>query len=156
MWRRYTPRSAICARVTLIVSCLAVGALTILADACWAEVSAQDQPRTPDWVILSVFGIGIFAILASWIIIPIVFAYRCQLLELLDLVKRGQVLKVVTVLYVVLIIFTLGLLNILKSDHLSTLLAAIIGYVLGESAARGIGDDSEKSPPQSKEQREKE
>jgi hypothetical protein len=136
-------------RSAFIVSCMIAGTLAILVDAGWAESNLQQRKSPEDWVILAVFGIGIGAILVSWIVIPYIFAQNNKLDDLLDLVRHGQGIKFVTVLYVVLIIFTLGLLNLLESSHLSTLLAAIIGYVLGEATAR-IEREPSKKPAEEK------
>ena len=75
---------------------------------------------------------GIGAITLAWVGIVWMFAWRKALNDLLDLAKRGPVIKFVTVTYIIVVIVTLSLVGQLESSHVSTLLGAIAGYVLGD------------------------
>jgi hypothetical protein len=83
-------------------------------------------------LVLQMFGIGISAITVAWMGIVGLFAWKNALNDLLDLVKRGPVIKFVTVTYIIVVIVTLSLVGQLESSHVSTLLGAIAGYVLGD------------------------
>jgi predicted small integral membrane protein len=86
--------------------------------------------------ILFMYGIGVAAIALAWISIVGLFAWKGKLDELMDQVRDGPLIKFVTVTYIIVVIVTLGLIGKLESAHVSTLLGAIAGYVLGERSGQ--------------------
>lgn len=99
------------------------------------EAAAQGHGVTPapldPWILGLMFGIGIVSIAAAWIAVPMIFARNGQLPALIDLLKRGAVMRFVTVTYIVIVTVTLALIDRLDGDKVATLLASIAGYVLG-------------------------
>jgi hypothetical protein len=85
--------------------------------------SAKPFELTSD-LVLWMYGIGIGAITLAWVGIVWMFAWRKALNDLLDLEKRGPVIKFVTVTYIIVVIVTLSLVGQLESSHVSTLLGA--------------------------------
>jgi len=102
-------------------------------------------PQPSEHLIFWIFTIGIFSITLSWITIPVVFVYRNKVDDLFRLVQQGSVIKFITVTYIVLVVVTLGLIGRLEPDKISTLLAAILGYILGEAGGRVAATSA--SPP---------
>ncbi|QRN97769.1 hypothetical protein JRI60_01390 [Archangium violaceum] len=96
-----------------------------------APESSKQFELTPD-LVLWMYGMGIAAISIAWVLIAWLFARNKALGDLVDLVKRGPLIKFVTVTYIIIVIVTLSLVGQLESSHVSTLLGAIAGYVLGD------------------------
>lgn len=117
-----------------ISACVVPFFLLFAAESAYAQTTAAASPS--ESLIKWIFTIGISSITVSWIVIPILFALRGELPSLYRLVQQGTVIKFITVTYIVLVIVTLGLINKLESDKISTLLAAILGYILGEAGGR--------------------
>src|ERR1700687_3011337 len=67
--------------------------------------------------------------LITWTSIPIIFAWQGKLDDLLDILRRGTVMRFVTVTYIVLVVVTLALVGRMDGDKVSTILASIAGYV---------------------------
>src|SRR5262249_16100876 len=109
-----------------------------------AEINRVNEPAAtsdikdpPDNdVIKLIFLVGMTSITVSWIMIPALFAWRGELAQLYRLVQQGSVIKFITVTYIVLVIVILWLIGRLADDKISTLLAAILGYILGEAGGR--------------------
>jgi hypothetical protein len=118
---------------------LAAG-LTLLPGLALAQDSESPTrfELTPD-LVKCMYLSGILAISLAWVGITLLFAWRNSLDVLIDLVKRGPLIKFVTVTYIIIVIVTLSLVGQLESSHVSTLLGAIAGYVLGD---RGREDRS--------------
>jgi hypothetical protein len=83
--------------------------------------------------ILMMFGIGIGTIAVTWTLIPWIFARQNQLDDLIDILKKGTLMRFVTVTYIVIVVVTLAIIDRLDGDKVSTLLASIAGYVLGQT-----------------------
>jgi hypothetical protein len=82
-----------------------------------------------------VFCFSILMLAAFWAFTITIFGSKNELALVADLTKSGLVLKLVTVVAIVAIIFILGLVGRVESNQVTTVLASIAGYVLGESAA---------------------
>src|SRR5262249_44485420 len=106
-----------------------------LSTAMAESASASSKQPLANWVILTLFGVGIVCIAASWIIVPIVFARRAHLDDLIDLLKRGTVMPPVTQSYIVIVAVTLAIIDRLDGGKVSTLLGSIAGYVLGQATS---------------------
>ncbi|WP_257461479.1 hypothetical protein [Archangium lipolyticum] len=111
---------------------LAVG-LILMPVLVLAQAPESPKPfeLTPN-LVLAMYGLGIAAITVAWVAITWLFARKNALGDLIDLVKRGPLIKFVTVTYIIIVIVTLSLVGQLESSHVSTLLGAIAGYVLGD------------------------
>jgi hypothetical protein len=110
-------------RVALLLAAVALPAA--------AQNHGADPPTLGPWMIGIMFAVGILAIAATWIAVPMIFARNGQLPALIDLLKRGAVMRFVTVTYIVIVTVTLALIDRLDGDKVATLLASIAGYVLG-------------------------
>jgi hypothetical protein len=98
----------------------------------WAATdSSQSQLSEP--LIKWMFTLGIVCIAVTWTSIPIIFAWQGKLDDLLDILRRGTVMRFVTVTYIVLVVVTLALVGRMDGDKVSTILASIAGYVLGQT-----------------------
>ena len=97
-----------------------------------SDVPAKDALKFT----LTVFWASLVALTVFWAVVVIVFAQGKELDRLIDLTKSGLVLKLVTVVAIVAIIFILGLVGRLTAESVTTLLASIAGYVLGESSGK--------------------
>lgn len=144
----------------LLLSCNACISSPGLAAQQSAQPSAQTTPGTQpspqntqplsESLIRWIFTVGIVCITVSWITIPFLFAHQGKLEELLDLLRRGTVMRFVTVTYIVLVVVVLALIGRLEGDKVSTLLGSIAGYVLGQATNRppdkgkGAGTGNEK------------
>ncbi|HEX5752434.1 MAG TPA: hypothetical protein VFZ09_39880 [Archangium sp.] len=131
---------------------LTVG-LTLLAGLALAQDTESPKrfEMTPN-LVLWMYGLGIGAISVAWVAIVWLFAHKDALSDLLDLVKRGPLIKFVTVTYIIIVIVTLSLVGQLESSHVSTLLGAIAGYVLGDHGREDrrpehVGPEPLPSPP---------
>jgi len=125
-------------RVVLLLIALSLSAGTALAQGHDAI-----PQKLSDTMIGVLFGFGILAIAATWIAVPLIFARNGQLPALIDLLKRGTVMRFVTVTYIVIVTVTLALIDRLDGDKVATLLASIAGYVLGSvTGAREERDES--------------
>ena len=116
---------------------LVVLAFSLPAAAQAATQTQQLSEPTIKWI----FTFGIVCIAISWVMIPLIFAYKNKLEEMLDLLRRGTVIRFVTITYIVLVIVTLSLIGKLDGDKVATLLASIAGYVLGQATSpdrRGV------------------
>jgi predicted small integral membrane protein len=116
---------------------------TVLALERWARAADVDRVAVlhheldmSERGILFMYGIGVAAIALAWISIVGLFAWKGKLDELMDQVRDGPLIKFVTVTYIIVVIVTLGLIGKLESAHVSTLLGAIAGYVLGERSGQ--------------------
>jgi hypothetical protein len=98
-----------------------------------AALGAQISEQTA----LVMYVVGVVSVAMSWVTIVALFAWRNELPSMMNLIMRGPVIKFVTVTYIVVVIVTLGLINRLEHDDISTLLAAIAGYVLGDRRSEG-------------------
>ena len=112
-----------------------------------AESSAKTEPvpdmKTAFWM----YVIGIVAVGLAWTVVPLVFVLKGETKTLVDVLKQGTALRYVTVTYIVLIVVTLALVGKLEGKEVSTLLAGIAGYVLGQS---GRQRDSEHAADETK------
>jgi hypothetical protein len=116
--------------------------LSIVARAAMAQGHESTVRPLSDQMVGIMFGIGIVAIAGAWVAIPLIFARFGKLDELIDLLRRGAVMRFVTVTYIVIVVVTLALIDRLDGDKVSTLLASIAGYVLGSAtSARESSDD---------------
>ncbi len=82
------------------------------------------------------FTLGLVCVSVTWVAIPVIFAYKNKLDEMLDLLRRGAVIRFVTITYIVLVIVILSLIGKLQGDKVATLLASIAGYVLGQATSQ--------------------
>lgn len=111
----------------------------------WASTDAQST-QISEPLIKWMFTLGIVCIAITWTSIPIIFAWQGKLDDLLDILRRGTVMRFVTVTYIVLVVVTLALVGRMDGDKVSTILASIAGYVLGQTThsvhkEKGIGSD---------------
>jgi hypothetical protein len=116
---------------------------SLYAGTAVAQTQAQPRPPLSNMMITAMFGAGILAIAATWITVPIIFARNGHLGDLIELLKRGAVMRFVTVTYIVIVTVTLALIDRLDGDKVATLLASIAGYVLG--SATGAREEREES-----------
>jgi hypothetical protein len=79
------------------------------------------------------FTVGVLCIAVTWTAIPVIFAAYGKLDEVIDLLRRGTVVRFVTITYIVLVIVILSITGKMDGDKVSTLLASIAGYVLGQA-----------------------
>jgi hypothetical protein len=107
----------------------AVGAAQSGVQTSEAPKPQQLSEPTIKWI----FSIGLACVSIAWVLIPMIFAYQGKLEEMLDLLRRGAVIRFVTITYIVLVIVILSLIGKLEGDKVATLLASIAGYVLGQS-----------------------
>src|SRR5262245_6810946 len=107
----------------------------------FATLFQSNEPVQPmnlsEPLIKWMFTLGLICISVTWTSIPLIFAYKDKLDEMLDLLRRGTVIRFVTITYIVLVVVTLALVGRLDSDKVSTLLASIAGYVLGQATSSG-------------------
>lgn len=115
-----------------------------------AQGGGDATPKQPlqENLILWMFGGGIAAITISWLLVPYIFASRGKLDDLVDLLRHGTVMRFVTVTYIVIVVVTLAMVDRLDSDKVSTLLASIAGYVLGQATAPRERERGEEKAPQ--------
>jgi hypothetical protein len=131
---------------------LTVG-LTLLAGLALAQDTESPKPfEMTSNLVLWMYGMGIGANSVAWVAIVWLFAQKNALSDLLDLVKRGPLIKFVTVTYIIIVIVTLSLVGQLEGSHVSTLLGAIAGYVLGDHGREDrsldqVGPEPLPSPP---------
>lgn len=110
--------------------------LMLIAGAAVAATEHNVPERAlPDGLILQMFGLGIGTIAITWVLIPAIFAWRNQLDVLIDLLKEGAIMRFVTVTYIVIVAVTLAIIDRMDGDKVSTLLASIAGYVLGQAVS---------------------
>lgn len=124
--------------------------LFVMAQMIFAGAAMAETPDKPHLVLSEtmvgvMFGIGIFAIAGAWVAIPLIFAKFGKLDELIDLLRRGAVMRFVTVTYIVIVVVTLALIDRLDGDKVATLLASIAGYVLGSATSQKESNDDEKN-----------
>jgi len=98
------------------------------------HIEAAPTPLPKD-IILWMFAGGIGAISVTWVLVPWIFAKRDRLDDLVDLLRHGAVMRFVTVTYIVIVAVTLAIVDRLDGDKVSTLLASIAGYVLGQATS---------------------
>jgi len=99
----------------------------------WAANDQALQQTISEPLIKWMFTLGIVCIAITWTSIPIIFAWQGKLDDLLDILRRGTVMRFVTVTYIVLVVVTLALVGRMDGDKVSTILASIAGYVLGQT-----------------------
>ena len=109
--------------------------LLILCDSssAWSADQAVVPQTIGEPLIRWIFTVGIVCITISWISIPILFAWQGKLDEMLEVLRKGTVLRFVTITYIVLVVVTLALIGRLDGDKVATILASIAGYVLGQT-----------------------
>ena len=113
-----------------------VMSLFLSAGSALAQNHVNPVPTTPPLptnVIMWMFIGGIGAISITWVLVPWIFASRDKLDDLVDLLREGAVMRFVTVTYIVIVAVTLAIVDRLDGDKVSTLLASIAGYVLGQA-----------------------
>ena len=120
---------------------LAIVALAVVAPSAMAESADKPHFVLSQTMVGIMFGIGIFAIAGAWVAIPLIFAKFGKLDELIDLLRRGAVMRFVTVTYIVIVVVTLALIDRLDGDKVATLLASIAGYVLGSATSQKESSD---------------
>jgi hypothetical protein len=114
-------------------SVLLTSLLFIAGSAMAQGQAAAGQTPLPKDIILWMFAGGIGAISITWVLVPWIFASRDKLDDLVDLLRHGSVMRFVTVTYIVIVAVTLAIVDRLDGDKVSTLLASIAGYVLGQA-----------------------
>jgi len=121
-------------------ACCAIAFLTAISStSTWGAEQSNTPQSISEPLIRWIFTVGIVAITVSWITIPVLFAWQGKLEEMLDLIRRGTVMRFVTVTYIVLVVVTLALIGRLDGDKVATILASIAGYVLGQTTQRPQG-----------------
>jgi hypothetical protein len=125
--------------------------LTLTPGLVLAQPAGESKPfEMTETLVRWMFAIGIIAISAAWVAVTAVFAWKNSLNQLLNILMRGPLIKFVTVTYIIVVIVTLSLVGQLESSHVSTLLGAIAGYVLGD---RGREEKSAPDSPASQQAR---
>ena len=105
------------------------------------QQTTQDLVSSLPWIvlILSAFSIGMFACVR-------LFGPAIQL----ELVTSGQVIQFPTVMVLLVVIVSLGLVHVLNENSLSALLGGLAGYVLSQGIGRSsskTGVDGKADPP---------
>ena len=144
-------------RPSRMVKFFAICALLLLCRELAAQATQEAaQPAAPtkesilpvsEKGILLIYTVGVISIAVSWTAVAGLFAWRNKLDALIDLIRRGPLIKFVTVTYIVVVIVTLGLIHRLEHDDIATLLAAIAGYILGERPGGRMSDTARNTQP---------
>jgi hypothetical protein len=100
-----------------------------------------------EWGILAMYFAGVIAIAVAWVYVVHVAAKEKVLNELISILRQGHLIQFVTITYIIIVIVTLGLIGKLESSHVSTLLGAIAGYVLGQRSSEAAKNDKDKQDP---------
>lgn len=116
----------------------AMWTVLLQASAATAGEAPVLDTKTAFWM----YVIGIAAVGIAWTVVPLAFIIRGQTDTLVDVLKQGTALRYITVTYIVLIVVTLALVGKLDSKDVSTLLAGIAGYVLGQSGRQREGSEA--------------
>jgi hypothetical protein len=96
------------------------------------------KETTIQWMFI--FGVG--AVAAAWIILPLGAILMQKSDMLVEILRQGTVLRYITVTYIVIIVVTLAMIGRMQSDQVSTILASIAGYVLGQGTRQPHASES--------------
>ena len=96
----------------------------------------EGAEKISETTIRYIFTVGTISVAISWLAVLGIVAWKQQFATLVDLIRNGPLIKFVTVTYIVIVVVTLALLGKLSGDKVSTLLASIVGYVLGDATHR--------------------
>jgi hypothetical protein len=118
---------------------------SIVTTALALQVQGDQSTPLSEPLIKWMFTTGVLCIAVTWTAIPIIFAYYGKLDEVIDLLRRGTVVRFVTITYIVLVIVILSITGKMSGDKVSTLLASIAGYVLGQATQAGRREPEPKS-----------